>query len=274
MVKWFSGESIFWGTNGYNVKSWYGMIIWICNYGLVMKFCNDFLFFPNVEVVLWWINIFGKSDERDQSWYGEMLIWLYDLNMPVWFCGEMVQFFVLFSRGWNCAMVNQFFCHIIIDWYMVNWCSANMVKWWRKKWMVKWTVWWYLNVSWVISSSLVSLNFIQYTNDGNTYNYREARIYYLWLPLVSLIFYLFTFLYSLLVKWCDGEIIPNVAVMMVRRFCSGYLMIGNVSIDYCRSEFFSVHIPGCISWVSFPVHVVTQYNFCCANCPRRCPGIR
>ena len=56
---------------------------------------------------------------------------------------------------------------------------------------------------------------------------------YIWLLMVSLLFYLVAFMSSPMDKWCNIEMVPVGGLIMVRQFQSG-----DFSIDCCWSEFF------------------------------------
>ena len=49
----------------------------------------------NGEMVKWWINFVGTNGETATSEYGEMVIWYDDLNISIWFGGEMVIWFCI-----------------------------------------------------------------------------------------------------------------------------------------------------------------------------------
>ena len=79
---------------------------------------------------------------------------------------------------------------------MVIWQNGVEKIWWNgegKISIVK-LILWYLIVSWVLNSYVVSLYFIQYANNGNPDDFGETYLYYLWLLLIYLLFYTITFL--------------------------------------------------------------------------------
>ena len=113
-----------------------------------------------------------------------------------------------------------------IDFLGIFFIDSEMEKWWRKS-IVKCILWWNLTVRWVISSDLVFLLFIQNSNDSYRENYGEANLCYLCYLPVSLLFCIFTFLFSPMEKWCNCEMIPDGAVMLVRQFCCDGFSISN-----------------------------------------------
>ena len=140
--------------------------------------------------------------------HGEMVLIhiIVNLNMLIWFDGEMVQLFLyIFS--------------------MFKWCNVVTRSWWTGEvttfTMAELILWWGLTVDWFIISALVSLGFIQHFNTCDPDDNRSARIFYLGekvILLISLIFGLSTFLSFLMAKWCNGEIISDGGVMVVQRF--------------------------------------------------------
>ena len=117
------------GTNGEMVKSWYGRMIWICQYYLVVKWCNDFCIF--FQTMKWSNGEYGKIGQKWWNgeimiwWKGDMLLWFEYLNMILWWNGAMI--FVLFSKWWNGPMANTFFSgHIFIGGDMVKWRRKNI----------------------------------------------------------------------------------------------------------------------------------------------------
>ena len=72
-------------------------MIWIFQYGLVMKWCN---YFCVVFQMVKWSNgepiFLGTNGEMVKSWYGEMVICYDGLNMSIWFGGEILQLFSIF----------------------------------------------------------------------------------------------------------------------------------------------------------------------------------
>ena len=95
-----------------------------------------------------------------------------------------------------------------------------MVKWQRKP-IIQWIVCLYSTVVWFISYVSVSLIFEQHANDGHPDEYGAAHLCYLWCLLVYLIFCHATSPFFLTMKWCNGEMIPDGAVMMVILFGRG-----------------------------------------------------
>ena len=79
-------------------------------------------------------------------------------------------------------------------------------------------VWLDLTFAWVISYVLVSLIFDQHANDGHTDKYGAAHMCYLWCLMVYLLFCNATSPFSSMAKWCNGEIITDGTVMVVRLF--------------------------------------------------------
>ena len=63
------------------------------------------------------------------------------------------------------------------------------------------------------------LGFDQNANDGYPDEYGTAQLCYLWYLLVYVIFWHVTSKFSPIAKWCNGEMIPDSAVIMVRLFC-------------------------------------------------------
>ena len=155
------------------VKWWYRRMIWIYQYGFVVKWCNCFCIFLMVK----WSN--GES--------------------------------ICFGRNF-------------VDVDMVKWCCGDMVKQWRKM-NSKTNRMARFYCSFVFVSALVSLHFIQYSKNDDPDVYLEDLMYYLKLLLISLIFCLFAFQYSLIYKWYSGDMIPDCGAIMVWQFCSGDSLI-------------------------------------------------
>ena len=78
-----------------------------------------------------------------------------------------------------------------------------------------------LTLAWVISYISVYLIFYQHANDVHPDKYGASHLCYLWCLLICLIFCCATSLFPLIVKWCNCEMIPDGAVLMVILFHRG-----------------------------------------------------
>ena len=174
-------------------------------------------------------------------WYGRM-IGMCQYGFRVKWCnyffrfpnGEMLKpVYGVMVIWWNCSRVDRF----LWDKF------PSIAKWWRKS-TIKWIIWLDLTVAWFISYVSVSLILYQNTNDGHPDKYGVDHLCYLWCLLVYLLFYRSTSPFSTMVKYCDGEMIPDGAVMMVRLF--------RPTVQFWRWSEFIVGVnfvpPGQLSW--------------------------
>ena len=134
-----------------------------------------------------------------------------------------------------------------------------MVKWWRKS-IIQWIVWLYLTVPWVFRFGLVSLLFIHNANDSHPDDYGESRLCYLWCLMFYPLFCLVIFPFFPMLKWCNVDIIPYSADIIVRRFHCRYCFIVNLNIGV---NFFSSNVsrgvfPGTVSRNSFFLRTILE----------------
>ena len=73
------------------VKWWYGRMIWICQYGLVMKWCN---FFVVVFQMVKWSN-------HEKIWEGGFIYG----DMLKWCCVNMVKYWRKINSKMNCMVI-------------------------------------------------------------------------------------------------------------------------------------------------------------------------
>ena len=74
------------------------------------------------------------------------------------------------------------------------------------------------------------LGFVQHANDVHPDHCGATHLCYIWCLLLYLILCLFTFPFTLMLKWCNGEMIPDGAAMMVRQFRCGKFVIKNLRV--------------------------------------------
>ena len=189
---------------------------------------------------------------------------------------------------WNFPMVNHFLGHISID--------GKMAKWWRKS-IIKWIIWLDLTIAWVISYVSVSLIFYQHSNDEYPNDYGEAHLCYLWCLLFYLPLCRVTSPFSPMMKWCNGEMIPDGAVMVVRLFRRGDSILalewllslewisprdncpgGKLSLEWISSSRDKIlwdMSRGTVPEVFVPRDNTWQHltHYWDGNCPGRCLGI-
>ena len=111
-------------------------------------------------------------------------------------------------------------------------------------------MWWDLKFPLVISSDLVSLVFIQNANDSCNGYHGSSHMCYLCCLLVYQLFCIVAFLFSPIVKWCNGEMITDGTSIMVGQFCCSYFVISNLHIGVVFSPWgmFRGIVPGTVTW--------------------------
>ena len=89
------------------------------------------------------------------------------------------------------------------------------------------------------------LGFVQHANDVHPDHCGATHLCYIWCLLLYLILCLFTFPFTLMLKWCNGEMIPDGEVMMVRQFCCGDFAISNFRVG-ANLLLAQISHPGCV----------------------------